>query len=121
MSSKHEIRIRYRKKEKNNKCFLNDFFRTLNVLKKLKFKFFVNWKKRHYLYKSRRSTKKYIVRNKLRKMLKTVLQYSCPILLLFNFVNASHFRGGTISWKPTGNGNEVNPVPRTFVRISLNV
>lgn len=54
-------------------------------------------------------------------MLKTVLQYSCTFLLLFNFVNASHFRGGTISWKPTGNGNEVNPVPRTFVRISLNV
>lgn len=22
-------------------------------------------------------------------------------------IEASHFRGGTISWKPTGNGNEV--------------
>lgn len=25
-------------------------------------------------------------------------------------IEASHFRGGTISWKPTGNGNEVNHI-----------
>lgn len=54
-------------------------------------------------------------------MLKTVLKYFCTFLLLFSFVNASHFRGGTISLKPTGNGNEVNPVPRSFVGTSLNV
>lgn len=25
-------------------------------------------------------------------------------------IEASHFRGGTISWKPTGSGNEVNHI-----------
>nr|XP_034306316.1 protein jagged-1a-like isoform X6 [Crassostrea gigas] len=29
------------------------------------------------------------------------------ISLVFKLVETSHFRGGTISWKPTGNGNEV--------------
>lgn len=29
------------------------------------------------------------------------------ISLVFKLVQTSHFRGGTISWKPTGNGNEV--------------
>jgi len=30
------------------------------------------------------------------------------IVTFFSRVNASHFKGGTIFWKPTGNGVEVN-------------
>ena len=34
-----------------------------------------------------------------------LLYASLTVMLLV--LEASHFRGGTISWKPTGNGNEV--------------
>lgn len=31
----------------------------------------------------------------------------CILLSVLELIETSHFRGGTISWKPTGNGNEV--------------
>lgn len=31
-------------------------------------------------------------------------------------IEASHFRGGTISWKPTGNGNEVDKLDYFEIR-----
>ncbi|XP_052678609.1 integrin beta-like protein D isoform X2 [Crassostrea angulata] len=40
-------------------------------------------------------------------MLQNNLEFCSIFLLLFTFVNTAHFRGGTISWKATGNGNEV--------------
>lgn len=33
--------------------------------------------------------------------------FLCISLSILELIEASHFRGGTISWKPTGNGNEV--------------
>lgn len=49
-----------------------------------------------------------MVRNNTDANASMMLQLSCSFLLMFTFVNTSHFRGGTLSWKPTGNGNEVN-------------
>lgn len=37
----------------------------------------------------------------------SVLQIAYVVFLFWKAVFASHFRGGTISWKPTGNGTEV--------------
>lgn len=36
-------------------------------------------------------------------------------------IEASHFRGGTISWKPTGNGNEVDKLDYFEIRQKQNI
>lgn len=36
-----------------------------------------------------------------------LLQIAYVFVSFWNAVAASHFRGGTVSWKPTGNGHEV--------------
>ena len=41
----------------------------------------------------------------------------CIILIMCARTNASHFRGGTISWKPTGRENEVLDIYLSLVPI----
>lgn len=41
----------------------------------------------------------------------------CILLSILELqIDASHFRGGTISWKPTGNGNEVDKLDYFEIR-----
>lgn len=37
----------------------------------------------------------------------TVIQLFYVLFSFYHGIDATHFRGGTISWKPTGNGTEV--------------
>lgn len=37
----------------------------------------------------------------------TVIQVFYVLFPFYHGIGATHFRGGTISWKPTGNGTEV--------------
>lgn len=41
------------------------------------------------------------------KMHLSVLQLAYVVVLFWKAVVATHFRGGTINWKPTGNETEV--------------
>lgn len=48
-------------------------------------------------------------------MLEIDIKCFCIFFILFIFVNVSYFRGGIISWKFIGNGNEVYFVYDRFV------
>ena len=47
------------------------------------------------------------------------------VLLAIELAQASHFRGGTVSWKPSGRGNEVNlryvPIPLLVNRVKKSI